>query len=955
MPEGKIVVENKHLRVEMSPPRQGSASAAWRRTLPSSKRALAVAVTAASSLVPSSSPAPSRAPHFAASPAASSPAAPPLHVAASRRGLPFLLSACFGSSRAYAGPAAPAVSSERAAESREGACPQRDGEGRETTASPGLRRYPGSASSLSSSSPLLGMPRSPSRLPSAKAEQSLGPFQSGAVPAPKGSSAEIFTRAPCVGNFLRPSFFVSSQIFGAASLWRDAAPLRGVDSRAEKERLDVAASASNYPRSAFPLHTALAFLGVAWPRRPFASFLSADRTSAASVKGAGLSLAAVSSRAVLSPSFAAPLFSSLARDGSLLSPTLASSDASSSSFSPFLRSFLLLAAVPLLASSLSPPSSAAPRQLPGLGVARCDEKPAAPPASSFFRGWFSKSAPPMPSPAVPAAPSDAAPLARAISSAPAAAGATTAQPSAWGTAEGGGLLRWRGGGVGRWSEPANAPIEDRSFAVLLAIDGQEDAAESGEAGEGDFREAAEPSDEETVRLAALVFPGDVAALVGREVEPVEWMRERKRKMKEKHQARQAGHPPEGKKKFHRQKVLLTAVIDGHGGPQVAEYVMQNLPWHVERELTALRRAFLKKGANSSNGEASSMDTSWLTNDVLTKAVSQAFRTLDDEIYQSARSAYRLGLQRSIRVGACCTAVLVTDRSLVVANSGDCKAILSRRHGAEVQALNEQLNANSPTERQRLREEHPNEDNVVVCKHSWQEQRKPSSAVDIPLYYAGLLGSTTFYSGCYVKGRLQPTRAFGDFLLKKSEFAHELQRPRRANGQNKNGQQSLSYPYLTVDPVVAHFDLRGDEDFVALGSDGVWDFLDDAESAHAIHASLQRTKQRAANTLQKQPATGAAAAGDVSDPSVSLDSAPSARGGVAPHVTSQFSAAAARLAATDLVKAVLQKAADERAISVDEMKSQDPKLRRRMYDDTTAIVVLLGQDWRPRPAPTKERR
>lgn len=65
-----------------------------------------------------------------------------------------------------------------------------------------------------------------------------------------------------------------------------------------------------------------------------------------------------------------------------------------------------------------------------------------------------------------------------------------------------------------------------------------------------------------------------------------------------------------------------------------------------------------------------------------------------------------------QVGACCTAVLVTETLLVVANSGDCKAILSRRHGAEVQPLNAQLNANCPAERQRLREEHPNEDNVV---------------------------------------------------------------------------------------------------------------------------------------------------------------------------------------------------------------------------------------------------
>nr|PIM04979.1 protein phosphatase 2C domain-containing protein [Toxoplasma gondii COUG] len=617
------------------------------------------------------------------------------------------------------------------------------------------------------------------------------------------------------------------------------------------------------------------------------------------------------------------------------------------SFSPlFLRSTLLLAVAPFLAYCFSL-SEKQRMSRGGGGPARCDEKTSSPQSSSrladvsasFFRSWGVR-------PQSAEAPS-ASPLGK--EGCEAAAVRVSSGPSAaslWGSGEGGGILRWRGGGVGRWSEAANAEIEDRSLAVLLAIDGEEEREDDRSAepsADGDTRQETE---EEAIQLASLVFPREVAALLGgkRVFEEVSWMRERKAKMRRK---QGAPNSAERKKKPPQQKVLLTAVIDGHGGPQVAEYVMQNLPWHVERELTALRRAFLKKSNMGENGEASLTDTSWLTNELLTKAISRAFRTLDDEIYQSVSRAYRLGFHRSIRVGACCTAILVTDRSLVVANSGDCKAVLSRRYGAELQALNEQLNANSPAERQRLREEHPDEENVVVCKHSWQEQRKPSSVVDIPLYFAGLLGSSTFYSGCYVKGRLQPTRAFGDFLLKRSEYGHELQRSRRSNGSSPS--QPLSYPYLTVDPVVAHFDLRGDEDFVVLGSDGVWDFLDDSETARAIHASLQRTRQRAARAMSGQSSSLSGGLPEQGSDPCQL-AAPNRAG-----VTSLFSADAARLAAADLVKTVLQRAADERAISVDEMRAQEPKQRRRTYDDTTAVVVLLGQDWRPRPAATKERR
>lgn len=66
---------------------------------------------------------------------------------------------------------------------------------------------------------------------------------------------------------------------------------------------------------------------------------------------------------------------------------------------------------------------------------------------------------------------------------------------------------------------------------------------------------------------------------------------------------------------------------------------------------------------------------------------------------------------------------------------------------------------------------------VVCKKSFEIDRSPRKWIDYPQFWLGYLGTEIKLSNCYVKGRLQPTRSFGDFYLKLKEFAydHELDR------------------------------------------------------------------------------------------------------------------------------------------------------------------------------------
>jgi pyruvate dehydrogenase phosphatase len=93
-----------------------------------------------------------------------------------------------------------------------------------------------------------------------------------------------------------------------------------------------------------------------------------------------------------------------------------------------------------------------------------------------------------------------------------------------------------------------------------------------------------------------------------------------------------------------------------------------------------------------------------------------------------------------RVGSCALVVLVINNRVYAANAGDSQAlVLEQKDGNLVHTkLNKKLNANSKKEQARLRSLFPGEPDVVECRRE---------------------------KSCYVKGRLQPTRAFGDFRLK----------------------------------------------------------------------------------------------------------------------------------------------------------------------------------------------
>ena len=299
--------------------------------------------------------------------------------------------------------------------------------------------------------------------------------------------------------------------------------------------------------------------------------------------------------------------------------------------------------------------------------------------------------------------------------------------------------------------------------------------------------------------------------------------------------------------------LLAAVFDGHGGWQAAEHARCVLLGHLEEELRDAAAAAAAGAAPAASPQPQLPAEA--------AALVRAFLHTERSFIDAIRPAYAVGFGEVSHVGACALAAVLTERAAVVANAGDCRAVLGHLclgrppadrtaregeaevdgHAAAGAALLEagargggallrvparagtppftvlpepawrwrrlaaaappardpaaQLapaltaaahpphqpppfylaaipmsldhNAREPREKARLAAEHPGEADVVLCRKD-----SPTS--------------------CYVKGRLQPTRALGDAYLKHAEFNEDGGRVR---GRHIKG--PFTPPYVTA--------------------------------------------------------------------------------------------------------------------------------------------------------------
>jgi serine/threonine protein phosphatase PrpC len=237
--------------------------------------------------------------------------------------------------------------------------------------------------------------------------------------------------------------------------------------------------------------------------------------------------------------------------------------------------------------------------------------------------------------------------------------------------------------------------------------------------------------------------------------------------------------------------LLAAVFDGHGGWQAAEFAHRELPHAIVAEM-----ANISSNPRNEPPEAEEVVT----------ILSRAFTRTDRAFLSAVRGAFQVGFGDVAKVGCCALAAVITPKYIVVANAGDCRAVYGQLVPADLAdkyfpdvstslpatlanaspipsfntntqffsdsddgssstpppphvpggrvllknseysmwatALSEDHNARMPREAARLRAAHPGESDIVRCSSP---------------------------GACYVKGRLQPTRALGDAYLKHSEF------------------------------------------------------------------------------------------------------------------------------------------------------------------------------------------
>ena len=122
-----------------------------------------------------------------------------------------------------------------------------------------------------------------------------------------------------------------------------------------------------------------------------------------------------------------------------------------------------------------------------------------------------------------------------------------------------------------------------------------------------------------------------------------------------------------------------------------------------------------------------------------------------------------------------------------------------------------FNANKKYEQERLKKEHPGEEDIVICKRGGE-------------------------GACYVKGGLMPSRAFGDLRLKHPEFnfhnyppEHGYRQPIRKDNYSGN--------YISHIPEVQVFDLTEEDRFLVLASDGLWDEFNRKHSAEIANNLL----------------------------------------------------------------------------------------------------------------------
>lgn len=205
---------------------------------------------------------------------------------------------------------------------------------------------------------------------------------------------------------------------------------------------------------------------------------------------------------------------------------------------------------------------------------------------------------------------------------------------------------------------------------------------------------------------------------------------------------------------------LLAVFDGHRGPQAAEYAAQHVMQQLQASMAVL-------------GPAEACAESFVSLD-------RSFRQQQDQQWQDQMKRMGAGAAgKRPWPGCTALAVLLKDDVMVVANAGDCRAVLCTAGRAQ----------------------------ALSCDHTADlgEERRRVQA-------AGASVQWTIDSWRVGEAGMQVTRSLGDADLK---------------------------PAVTAQPEVTQHQLSSQDEFVVLASDGLWDKLSNEEAVGLVYDTVKQ--------------------------------------------------------------------------------------------------------------------
>ena len=229
----------------------------------------------------------------------------------------------------------------------------------------------------------------------------------------------------------------------------------------------------------------------------------------------------------------------------------------------------------------------------------------------------------------------------------------------------------------------------------------------------------------------------------------------------------ANDPSEDRNLVHSADWKIAAIFDGHGGWQVSDFASKHLVPVVLQNLRGIDEK-----------DEISIDTKLVN----------SFQAVEDAVIDRVRPSFRIGFGETAKVGSCVLLAMHKGDRLIIANSGDCRAILGSYPSSithdQQQPVSNQSNSLNSWMRVFSRSSNASSTTQESISGSTPAQRMYSTRISRDHNCRVTLEQLRLYQdhgpesnlyvcknphACYVKGRLQLTRSLGDVYLKYPEF------------------------------------------------------------------------------------------------------------------------------------------------------------------------------------------